>query len=114
MARKRAVGELGEGDINRERKVRRDAGGGGEDGTEKIAEEKAVQSGLFGERDELVWRHQAALRMLPAREDLEAGKQARAQLDDGLEVGNDLVRLKRAAQVGLGVGSHTGSKCSLL
>ena len=106
VAGKGAVGELSEGDVGCEGEVRGDDGGGGEGGAEEVAGELADEVGLFGEGDELVGVDDAALGMTPAGEDFEAGELAGAQLDHGLEVGDDLVAVEGAAEVELSFVSH--------
>jgi hypothetical protein len=59
------------------------------------------QPGLFGERNEVVWRDEAALRVLPSNQGLELGHHPRRQLDDGLVMHDELVVADRSAQVGL-------------
>ena len=107
------VVQLGERDVDGEGEVLGDVVGGGEDGTQQMAREETVQSGSFREGDELVGKDDSAGRMMPARENLEAGEDAGAQLHDGLEEGLNLVRLKRFAEVGLGVVGHTERRSSL-
>jgi len=77
-----------------------------EDGAEEFAGEQAVEAGLFGERDELVWRDKAALRMLPAGESLEAAEKASAKLYEWLKIGNDLVIFECSAQIVRVISSH--------
>ena len=102
----REVGELGEGDVDRESEVVGDVFGGDEDCAQELAGEQAVKSGLFGEGNELVWRDKAALRMLPAGESLKAAEQAGAKLDKRLKIRNDLVIFERSAQIVCVVSSH--------
>ncbi len=66
---------------------------------EEFAGEEAVEAGLFGERDELIWRDEAALRMLPASEGFEAAEEAGAELYKRLKVRNDLVVFEGSAEI---------------
>src|ERR1700758_1031215 len=93
------VGQLGEGDVDREGEVVGNVFGGGEDGGEELAGEQAVEAGFFGERDELVWRDEAALGMLPAGEGFEAAEEASTQFDERLKVRNDFVAFEGSAQI---------------
>jgi hypothetical protein len=95
----REVGELGEGDVDGEGEVLGDVFCGGEDGSEEVAGELAVEAGLFGERDELVGGDEAADGMLPTREDFESAEQARAKLYQRLKVWENFVLLERSAQI---------------
>ena len=103
---KSEVGELGEGDVDREGEVIGDVFGGGEDGAEEVAGEQAVEAGFFGEWNELVWRDEAALGMLPAGEGFEAAEEAGAKLDERLEVRDDLVVFECSAQIVCVFSSH--------
>ena len=58
------------------------------------------QAGFLGERDELVRRHAAQLRMIPAHQRLEAGDRAVLEPHDRLVEDRDLLALERAAQIG--------------
>jgi hypothetical protein len=100
------IGELGEGDIHREGEMVGDVFGRSEDCTEKLACERAVKAGLFGEGDELIRRDEAALGMLPSGKGLEAAKKAGAKFNEGLEVRNDLVVFERPTQIVGVFGSH--------
>jgi len=107
------VAQLGEGDVDGEGEVLGDVVGGRKDGTQQMAREKTIQSGFFREGDELVGKNDPTARMMPTRENLEAGEDAGAQLYDGLEEGFNLVRLQRPAEVGLSVVGHTERRSSL-
>jgi hypothetical protein len=100
------VGQLGEGDVDREGEVIGDVLGGGEDGGEEFAGEETVKTGLFGEGDEVVWGDEAALRMLPAGEGFEAAKKAGAKLYERLKIRNDLVIFECSAQIIRVISSH--------
>ena len=84
----------------------RDVFDGGEDGAEELACEKTVKAGFFCERDELVWRDETALWMLPAGESFEAAEESGAKFDERLKIGNDLVILECSAQIVRVAGSH--------
>ena len=58
------------------------------------------QPDLLGDADELRRRHPAHLRMIPARQRLEAGDRAILQAHDRLVEDGDLLALERAAQLG--------------
>ena len=68
---------------------------------EHPAADRHDQSGLFGERDELERLHDAALRVDPADQGLDARDPSRLELDHGLVVQDELVVLERTLQVGL-------------
>ena len=76
-----------------------DVFGCGEDGAEELAGEETVEAGCFGQRDELVWRDETALRMLPASEGFEAPEQSGTKLDERLKVRDDLVAFEGSTQV---------------
>ena len=59
------------------------------------------QSGLLGDIDEFVRRHPAQLRMVPARQRLEAGDRAILEPDDRLIENRDFLALERPPQIGL-------------
>jgi hypothetical protein len=79
---------------------------GGEDCAEEFAGEETMQTGRFGEGNELVWRDEAALRMLPAGEGFEAAKKTGAKFNEWLKIRNDLVIFERSAQIGCVFGGH--------
>ncbi len=103
---KAEVGQLSQGDVDRESEMVRNVFGRGEDGTKKLASKQAMKAGLFSERNELIWLDQATLRMLPAGERLEAAEEAGAELDERLEIRNDLVIFECSPQIVCVVGSH--------
>jgi hypothetical protein len=86
--------------------VRGDVFCGGEDCPEESAGEETVEAGAFGEGDELVGKDEAALRVLPAGEGFEAAEEAGAELDEGLEIGDDFAIFQGSAQIARVVGSH--------
>ncbi len=102
----REVGELSEGDVDREGEVAGDVFGCGEDCTQELASEQTVESGLFGKGDELIRQDKTALRMLPAGECLEAAEQASAELYERLEIRHDLVIFEGSAQIVRVISSH--------
>jgi hypothetical protein len=106
MAGETKVGQLGEGDVDREGQVIGDVFGCGEDGAEEFAGEEAVEAGFFGEGNELVWGDEAALRMLPAGEGFEAAEKAGAKLYEWLKVRNDLVAFECSTQIICVISSH--------
>jgi hypothetical protein len=79
---------------------------GGEDGGEEFAGEETMQSRRFGEGNELVWRDEAALRMLPAGEGFEAAKKAGAKFYEWLKIRNNLVIFEPSAQIVCVFGGH--------
>ena len=67
---------------------------------EHVQRERADQAGVLGQRDERVGVEEAALRVLPAHERLDAGTRPGRQVGLGLEVQDELVLVDRAPQVG--------------
>jgi hypothetical protein len=73
-----------------------------------------VKAGLFGQGDELVWRDETALWMLPASESLEAAQEASAKFNQRLEKWNDLVVFEGSAQIVCVIGSHANDDTTAL
>jgi hypothetical protein len=69
---KGAVGELGEGDVDREGEMPGDVFCCGEDAAEEGSGEEAIESGFFREGNEGVREDDAATGMLPARKNFES------------------------------------------
>src|SRR5205807_9223704 len=54
---------------------------------------------FFGYGDEIVWRDQAALRMLPTNQSLKPYEHTRVEPDNGLVVDVELASIDRATQI---------------
>ena len=101
-----AVGDLAGGEVDRDVEA---AAGRGAARASRAAWRQALsmhpaadrldQAALLGDRDELAGVEQAAPRMVPAHQRLEAGDLAAAQRDDRLVVQRQLVAPDRAAQL---------------
>src|ERR1700733_14995072 len=96
---KAGIGELGEGDVDRQGEMFGDVFGCGEDCAQEGAGEQTVETSFFGERDEVVGKNHAAEGMPPAGKDLKAAQKAGAKLDERLEERHNLVVLERSPEV---------------
>jgi hypothetical protein len=65
-----------------------------------------VEAGFFGQGNELIWRDEAALRVLPAGKGLEAAKEPGAKFYQRLKIRDDLVVFECSAQIICVVSSH--------
>ncbi len=72
--------------------------------------ERDDHAGLFRDRDEVYRRDEAALRVLPADERLEAAQAEVFERDDGLVVEHELVAFERAAHVGFELQEVDGAR----
>src|SRR5207245_4416471 len=94
-----ALAELHRREIDRYADVRRPARGGRAGALQHVLAERNDQTGLLGQRNELVGRDEPLLRMAPASQRLGAGWLARLDVDDRLVVHLQLVAREGLAQI---------------